>query len=75
MGFGRREALGVRRLAAALVSCTNNVSVPISGSRPRLSPAAHVCPAHGGAQEQRRRLASVTRLLTQLRALNASCAS
>ncbi|NLH74999.1 MAG: hypothetical protein GX456_18280 [Verrucomicrobia bacterium] len=30
MGIGRREALGVRQLAAALSSCPNNVSVPIS---------------------------------------------
>ncbi|NLH74731.1 MAG: hypothetical protein GX456_16910 [Verrucomicrobia bacterium] len=29
MGVGRREAFGVRQLAAALFSCTNNVSVPI----------------------------------------------
>ncbi|NLH72241.1 MAG: hypothetical protein GX456_04235 [Verrucomicrobia bacterium] len=32
MGVGRREAFGVRQLAAALVSCPNNVSVPISAS-------------------------------------------
>ncbi|NLH73385.1 MAG: hypothetical protein GX456_10055 [Verrucomicrobia bacterium] len=32
MGVGRREALRVRQLAAALFSCTNNVSVPISAS-------------------------------------------
>ncbi|NLH72693.1 MAG: hypothetical protein GX456_06540 [Verrucomicrobia bacterium] len=30
VGRGRREALGVRQLAAALFSCTSNVSVPIS---------------------------------------------
>ncbi|NLH74472.1 MAG: hypothetical protein GX456_15590 [Verrucomicrobia bacterium] len=30
MGVGRREALGVRQLAAALSLCPNNVSVPIS---------------------------------------------
>ncbi|NLH72823.1 MAG: hypothetical protein GX456_07195, partial [Verrucomicrobia bacterium] len=30
MGVGRREALGVRQLAAALSSCSNNVPVPIS---------------------------------------------
>ncbi|NLH74967.1 MAG: hypothetical protein GX456_18115 [Verrucomicrobia bacterium] len=30
MGVGRREAFGVRRLAAALSSCPNNVPVPIS---------------------------------------------
>ncbi|NLH72992.1 MAG: hypothetical protein GX456_08060, partial [Verrucomicrobia bacterium] len=30
VGVGRREALGVRQLAAALFSCTHNVSVPIS---------------------------------------------
>ncbi|NLH72983.1 MAG: hypothetical protein GX456_08015 [Verrucomicrobia bacterium] len=30
MGVGRREALGVRQLAAAFFSCPNNVSVPIS---------------------------------------------
>ncbi|NLH73202.1 MAG: hypothetical protein GX456_09135 [Verrucomicrobia bacterium] len=29
MGVVRREALGVRQLAAALSLCTNNVSVPI----------------------------------------------
>ncbi|MGC8989568.1 MAG: hypothetical protein ACP5MD_05555, partial [Verrucomicrobiia bacterium] len=29
---GRREALGVRQLAAALFLCANNVSVPISAS-------------------------------------------
>ncbi|HOK78303.1 MAG TPA: hypothetical protein PLW35_11355 [Verrucomicrobiota bacterium] len=51
VGFGRREAFGVRQLAAALFLCTNNVSVPISGSGPRLSPAARVYLAHGGAQE------------------------
>ncbi|NLH74034.1 MAG: hypothetical protein GX456_13340 [Verrucomicrobia bacterium] len=32
MGLGRREALGVRQLAAALFPCPNNVSVPISAS-------------------------------------------
>ncbi|NLH72234.1 MAG: hypothetical protein GX456_04200 [Verrucomicrobia bacterium] len=32
MGRGRREALGVRQLAAALLLCTNNVPVPISAS-------------------------------------------
>ncbi|NLH71482.1 MAG: hypothetical protein GX456_00340 [Verrucomicrobia bacterium] len=30
MGVGRREALGVRQLAAALCLCANNVSVPMS---------------------------------------------
>ncbi|NLH74153.1 MAG: hypothetical protein GX456_13935, partial [Verrucomicrobia bacterium] len=30
MGVGRREALGVRQLAAVLFLCTNSVSVPIS---------------------------------------------
>ncbi|NLH74293.1 MAG: hypothetical protein GX456_14665 [Verrucomicrobia bacterium] len=30
VGVGRREALGVRQLAAAFFLCTNNVSVPIS---------------------------------------------
>ncbi|NLH73507.1 MAG: hypothetical protein GX456_10685 [Verrucomicrobia bacterium] len=30
MGIGRREAFGVRQLAAALFSRTKNVSVPIS---------------------------------------------
>ncbi|HOK76187.1 MAG TPA: hypothetical protein PLW35_00525 [Verrucomicrobiota bacterium] len=30
MGVGRREAFGVRQLAAALSLCPNNVSVPIS---------------------------------------------
>ncbi|NLH71774.1 MAG: hypothetical protein GX456_01815 [Verrucomicrobia bacterium] len=30
MGVGRREALGVRQLAAALFLCANNVPVPIS---------------------------------------------
>ncbi|NLH71550.1 MAG: hypothetical protein GX456_00690 [Verrucomicrobia bacterium] len=30
MGVGRREAFGVRQLAAALSLCANNVSVPIS---------------------------------------------
>ncbi|NLH72191.1 MAG: hypothetical protein GX456_03980 [Verrucomicrobia bacterium] len=30
MGVGSREAFGVRQLAAALFSCTSNVSVPIS---------------------------------------------
>jgi len=30
VGVGRREALGVRQLAAALSLCANNVSVPIS---------------------------------------------
>ncbi|NLH75208.1 MAG: hypothetical protein GX456_19355 [Verrucomicrobia bacterium] len=30
LGVGRREAFGVRQLAAALFSCPNNVSVPIS---------------------------------------------
>ncbi|NLH74439.1 MAG: hypothetical protein GX456_15425, partial [Verrucomicrobia bacterium] len=29
VGVGRREAFGVRQLAAALFSRTNNVSVPI----------------------------------------------
>ncbi|NLH72044.1 MAG: hypothetical protein GX456_03205 [Verrucomicrobia bacterium] len=40
MGGGGREAFGVRQLAAALFSCTNNVSVPIStwaGVLPRLT--------------------------------------
>ncbi|NLH71610.1 MAG: hypothetical protein GX456_00990 [Verrucomicrobia bacterium] len=32
MGVGRREAFGVRQLAAALFPCPNNVSVPISTS-------------------------------------------
>ncbi|NLH73870.1 MAG: hypothetical protein GX456_12520 [Verrucomicrobia bacterium] len=32
MGVGRREALGVRQLAAALFLCTNTVSVPISAA-------------------------------------------
>ncbi|NLH74529.1 MAG: hypothetical protein GX456_15885 [Verrucomicrobia bacterium] len=32
VGVGRREAFGVRQLAAALSLCTNNVSVPISAS-------------------------------------------
>ncbi|NLH73080.1 MAG: hypothetical protein GX456_08520 [Verrucomicrobia bacterium] len=32
MGVGRREALGVRQLAAALFLSANNVSVPISAS-------------------------------------------
>ncbi len=30
LGVGRREALGVRQLAAALLLCPNNLSVPIS---------------------------------------------
>ncbi|NLH73697.1 MAG: hypothetical protein GX456_11645 [Verrucomicrobia bacterium] len=30
VGVGRHEALGVRQLAAALSSCPNTVSVPIS---------------------------------------------
>ncbi|NLH71729.1 MAG: hypothetical protein GX456_01590, partial [Verrucomicrobia bacterium] len=30
MGVGRREAFGVRQLAAAFLLCPNNVSVPIS---------------------------------------------
>ncbi|NLH75319.1 MAG: hypothetical protein GX456_19925 [Verrucomicrobia bacterium] len=30
MGVGKREALGVRQLAAALFLCPNNVPVPIS---------------------------------------------
>ncbi|HOK77646.1 MAG TPA: hypothetical protein PLW35_07985 [Verrucomicrobiota bacterium] len=29
VGVGRREALGVRQLAAALFLCPNNVPVPI----------------------------------------------
>ncbi|NLH75002.1 MAG: hypothetical protein GX456_18295 [Verrucomicrobia bacterium] len=29
VAVGRREALGVRQLAAALFSCPNNVSVPL----------------------------------------------
>ncbi|NLH73107.1 MAG: hypothetical protein GX456_08655 [Verrucomicrobia bacterium] len=32
VGVGRREALGVRQLAAALFPCTNNVPVPLSDS-------------------------------------------
>ncbi|NLH71916.1 MAG: hypothetical protein GX456_02550 [Verrucomicrobia bacterium] len=32
MRVGRREAFGVRQLAAALFLCPNNVSVPISAS-------------------------------------------
>ncbi|NLH74381.1 MAG: hypothetical protein GX456_15115 [Verrucomicrobia bacterium] len=28
MGVGRREALGVRQVAAGLLLCTNNVPVP-----------------------------------------------
>ncbi|NLH75165.1 MAG: hypothetical protein GX456_19130 [Verrucomicrobia bacterium] len=43
-GVGRREAFGVRQLAAALLLCTNNVSVPstIQGlkARPIASPSA-----------------------------------
>ncbi|NLH71881.1 MAG: hypothetical protein GX456_02370 [Verrucomicrobia bacterium] len=45
VGVGRREAFGVRQLAAALVSCTNNVSVPMfpispmTGHAPRFDPA------------------------------------
>ncbi|NLH72352.1 MAG: hypothetical protein GX456_04795, partial [Verrucomicrobia bacterium] len=35
MGVGMREALGVRRLAAALFLCLNNVPVPISAPTPR----------------------------------------
>jgi len=30
VGVGRREAFGVRQLAAALLLCPNNVSVPIT---------------------------------------------
>ncbi|NLH75380.1 MAG: hypothetical protein GX456_20230 [Verrucomicrobia bacterium] len=33
MGVGRREAFGVRQLAAALSSCPNTVSVPISAPK------------------------------------------
>ncbi|NLH73591.1 MAG: hypothetical protein GX456_11105 [Verrucomicrobia bacterium] len=33
MGVGRREAFGVRQLAAALFLPTNNVSVTISASK------------------------------------------
>ncbi|NLH73292.1 MAG: hypothetical protein GX456_09590 [Verrucomicrobia bacterium] len=32
LAVGRREAFGVRQLAAALSLCPNNVSVPISAS-------------------------------------------
>ncbi|NLH73881.1 MAG: hypothetical protein GX456_12575 [Verrucomicrobia bacterium] len=32
MGVGKREAPGVRQLAAALVSCPNTVSVPVSAA-------------------------------------------
>ncbi|NLH74131.1 MAG: hypothetical protein GX456_13825 [Verrucomicrobia bacterium] len=32
MGIARREAFGVRQLAAALFFCANNVSVPTSAS-------------------------------------------
>ncbi|NLH73121.1 MAG: hypothetical protein GX456_08725 [Verrucomicrobia bacterium] len=38
MGVGRREALGVRQLAAALFLCPNNVPVPISAPTPRGDP-------------------------------------
>jgi len=44
VGVGRREALGVRQLAAALLLCPNNVSVPstIQGlkARPIAFPSA-----------------------------------
>ncbi|NLH74800.1 MAG: hypothetical protein GX456_17260 [Verrucomicrobia bacterium] len=42
MGVGRREALGVRQLAAALFLCPNNVSVPISAWRRKQCVCTHV---------------------------------
>ncbi|NLH74509.1 MAG: hypothetical protein GX456_15780 [Verrucomicrobia bacterium] len=41
MGVSRREALGVRQLAAAFFLCPNNVSVPISHSPPRFRKQTH----------------------------------
>ncbi|HOK77656.1 MAG TPA: hypothetical protein PLW35_08040 [Verrucomicrobiota bacterium] len=40
VGVGRREAFGVRQLAAALFLCPNNVPVPIRGVPPQTSAAA-----------------------------------
>ncbi|NLH75369.1 MAG: hypothetical protein GX456_20175 [Verrucomicrobia bacterium] len=41
MGVGRREAFGVRQLAAALLLYTHNVPVPISHSPPRFRKETH----------------------------------
>ncbi|NLH74459.1 MAG: hypothetical protein GX456_15525 [Verrucomicrobia bacterium] len=41
MGVGKREAFGVRQLAAALFLCPNNMSVPISHSPPRFTKQTH----------------------------------
>ncbi|MDH7503878.1 MAG: hypothetical protein QHJ82_14370, partial [Verrucomicrobiota bacterium] len=43
VGVGRREAFGVRQLAAALFFCPNNVPVPISHSPPRFREQTHSC--------------------------------
>ncbi|NLH74854.1 MAG: hypothetical protein GX456_17530 [Verrucomicrobia bacterium] len=50
MGVGSREALGVRRLAAALSSCPNNVSVPIlpRSISPLIPMVSHVLPRMSG---------------------------
>ncbi|NLH73141.1 MAG: hypothetical protein GX456_08830 [Verrucomicrobia bacterium] len=42
VGVGRREAFGVRQLAAALFSCPNNVSGTISAWRPKQSACPHI---------------------------------
>ncbi|NLH72933.1 MAG: hypothetical protein GX456_07755 [Verrucomicrobia bacterium] len=38
VGVGRREALGVRQLAAPLLLCTNNEPVTLSSSIPKAVP-------------------------------------
>ncbi|NLH74770.1 MAG: hypothetical protein GX456_17105, partial [Verrucomicrobia bacterium] len=46
MGVGRREALGVRQLAAALFLCPNNVSVPMFPISPTTGHATRFDPAN-----------------------------
>ncbi|NLH72259.1 MAG: hypothetical protein GX456_04325 [Verrucomicrobia bacterium] len=54
VGVGRREALGVRQLAAALFLCSNNVSVPIWISSQRRSKLRNgEVPGLGGHQRWR----------------------
>ncbi|NLH73511.1 MAG: hypothetical protein GX456_10705 [Verrucomicrobia bacterium] len=46
MGVGRREAFGVRQLAAALFLCPNNVSVPMFPISPMTGHATRFDPAN-----------------------------
>ncbi|NLH73990.1 MAG: hypothetical protein GX456_13120 [Verrucomicrobia bacterium] len=64
VGGGRREAFGVRQLAAALFSCPNNVSVPISASG-GASEIAVLAAVAGQAQAQPKQLTLIYRAFRQ----------